>query len=386
VRARLGNPLQWHTADRCLAIALIMLGSTALVLLSTLLAGGWPFLPFPAGEAPRLPLAEAIALACWLGLGAAALRSRRREDGGEVLAVLTVALFVITLAAFTLVIGPFASPGWIAFLGGSVTGYVLFARWLSITGIALYSVLVIGGAAILGGGAVPTTLAPAYAFEGLDAETVTRRGAATIGLFALTFSVIVFVVDRWRAREAGYQRLASVDALTGLTNRRHFHEIAERELPRARRYDTPLALILVDLDHFKLINDAHGHLVGDRALVHAATLLASALRETDVIARHGGEEFAVLLPMTDRDGAAEVAERCRRRLADTPLVTDGAGPIKVTASFGVTGCAGSRCGSLDDLLREADAALYRAKHAGRDRVEIATADPPALAPPRRSTP
>ncbi len=381
----LGNPLAWRNPDRCFAISLLMLASTGVVFLATL-AGGWPFLPYPAAEAPWLPYSIAITLGLWLCNAAAARALRGRDGAGELLAVVTVLHFSVTLATFTLIVGPFASPGWIAFLGGAVVGYVLFPRWLALLGIVVYAAIVIGAAALLGAGHVPTMLAPASAFDGLDAATVVRRATATLGLFALTFSVIVYIVDRWRAREAGFERMASVDALTGLTNRRRFLELAQAELPRARRYDQPLALVLADLDLFKAINDAHGHLIGDQALVHAARLLRSGLREADVIARHGGEEFAILLPMTERDGAVEVADRCRRRLADTPLVVDGIGPIKVTASFGVTGCAGSRCGSLDDLLREADAALYRAKAGGRDRVEIATFDSPAQAPPRRSTP
>jgi diguanylate cyclase (GGDEF)-like protein len=368
----LGNPLSWSMAERCLGIAALMASATLVVLVSALVAGGWPFLPFPARQGPQLPLAMSITLACWTAIAAAAHLSRRHESrGGHGLAVLTVILFAVTLGGFTLLMGPFASPGWIAYLGGAVVGYVLFPRWLALAGIVLYGAMVIGGAAILGAGVVPTTLAPEAAFDGLDAATVTRRAAASLALFTLTFAVIAFVVERWRDREAGYQRLASIDTLTGLTNRRRFLELADKELARSRRYGSAMALVLVDLDHFKRINDAHGHLVGDQALAHAARLLASAVRDVDTIARHGGEEFAILLPMTDVTGAAEVAERCARRVADTPLVVDGVGPIRITASMGVAACVGGSCGSLDDLLRVADQALYRAKEGGRDRVELA---------------
>jgi diguanylate cyclase (GGDEF)-like protein len=368
-RPRLGNPLSWRIADRCFAIALLMIGATLVMLISAL-AGGWPFLPFPA-QRLNLAAGHAIAMAWWGGLAVASQIARKRDSGGLGLAVATIILYAVTLALFTLLTGPFDSPGWIAYLGGAVVGYVMFPRWLALSGIILYAVIVIAGSLVLGAGHVPTMLAPAEAYAGLDGAAVARLSTASLALFTLTFLVIAWIVDRWRDREARYQRLASTDSLTGLTNRRKFHELATRELARSRRYDLPLALILADLDHFKRINDEFGHQIGDQALAHAARIMAGAIRDVDVIARHGGEEFAILLPMTDATGAAEVAERCARRLADTPLITDGVGPIRVTASMGVAGCAGSTCGSIDELLRAADAALYRAKEGGRDRVELA---------------
>jgi diguanylate cyclase (GGDEF)-like protein len=371
-RPRLGNPLSWRVSDRCYAIALLMTGATLVTLVSTL-SGGWPFLPYPADLAPNLPFAHVAALAAWGGLAIASQIGRRRDSGGLGLAIATTVMYALTLAAFTLVTGPFASPGWIAYLGGAVVGYVMFPRWLALSGIVLYAVLVIGGAALLGSGYVPTMLVPAEAYAGLDTYTVVRRAASSLALFALTFAIIAWIVDRWRDREARYQRLASIDSLTGLTNRRRFLELAGQELARSRRYGSNLALVVADLDHFKRINDEHGHLIGDQALAHAARVLAGAIRDVDTIARHGGEEFAILLPMTDEAGAAEVAERCTRRLADTPLIADGIGPIRVTASMGVAACAGASCGSIDELLRAADAALYRAKQGGRDRVALASA-------------
>lgn len=369
---RLGNPLSWSIADRCYAIAILMIAST-LILLGSTLAGGWPFLSFPVELAPQLPALHGIALACWFGLGVAARIGRRRQGGGLGLAIATTALYAITLAGFTLVTGPFASLGWISYLGGAVVGYVLFPRWVVLAGILLYAVLVSAGALVQ-----PALIAPAPVWEGLDGAMVLRRSVSSLSLFAMTFLVIAWIADRWRDREARYQQLASIDALTGLTNRRRFLKRAEQELARSRRYGSPLALILVDLDHFKQINDRHGHLAGDQALVHAAGILARETRDVDVVARYGGEEFAILLPMTNEAGAREVAERCARQLAGSPVVVEGSPPIRVTASMGVTcaeGAAGAAAHRIEDLLRAADAALYRAKEGGRNRVETAPAAP-----------
>jgi len=369
-RSRLGNPLSWRIADRCVAIALLMTGAATLVLIADVIADGWPFLPYRASDAPRLIAVQALAVALWVAVAVASRVAQSRDAAGTGLSIVTVGLFVITLAGFTLLIGPFASPGWIAYLGGAVIGYVMFPRWLSLSGTALYAILVVGGAALFGAGVSPG-IAPRSLYEGLDFHTVARRATAALTLFALTFTVIAWIVERWRDRESRYQRLASTDPLTGLTNRRRFLEVASQELARARRYGSSVALVLVDLDHFKRINDVHGHLIGDQALVHSARVLAASVRDVDVIARHGGEEFAILLPMTDARGALEVAERCTRRLADSPLVVDGIAPIRVTASMGVAACAGASCGDVDDMLRAADAAMYRAKEHGRDRVELA---------------
>ncbi|AOV16154.1 hypothetical protein BJI67_02900 [Acidihalobacter aeolianus] len=163
--------------------------------------------------------------------------------------------------------------------------------------------------------------------------------------------------------------LSVTDALTGLHNRRSLDEVLKKEIARARRSHTPLSLLLLDIDHFKRYNDAHGHPAGDQALRQSARLILEAIRTTDLATRYGGEEFAIVLPDTPATQAAVLAERCRRAFLDEPWDFDD----PLTASFGVA-ALGDRMQSPDELIQRADEALYEAKAQGRNRVITARLD------------
>lgn len=161
---------------------------------------------------------------------------------------------------------------------------------------------------------------------------------------------------------------AVTDELTGIANRRHFMEKFRQEFVRARRYDKPLCLLMIDVDYFKAINDAFGHDVGDQALRDLSSSIRSSLREVDVFGRLGGEEFGILLPETARRDALEVAERLRLKIHDLVLPEGGpSDPKGLTISVGVA-CLGPEHKTLEHLLKEADQVLYKAKCGGRDRV------------------
>lgn len=174
------------------------------------------------------------------------------------------------------------------------------------------------------------------------------------------------------------RKLATTDSLTRLWNRRALIDWAEREMARSDRHHAPFALVLLDVDHFKLVNDWFGHGNGDRVLVEVAQTVRGALRTSDVAARWGGEEVLVALPNTDGDGAMAVAERLRTAIAAASVPVDGAPPITVTASLGVATRQPRE--SLTALLERADAALYAAKHSGRNRT--VSGDPPPDRPAR----
>jgi len=183
-------------------------------------------------------------------------------------------------------------------------------------------------------------------------------------------------ITEQRALEDQLRRLATLDDLTGVYNRRHFMELAEQELERLHRYRVTLSLLLLDIDHFKRINDTHGHGVGDEVLRQMGAILRGLLRVNDIAGRIGGEEFAVVMPSTGIDGATCFARRLRRALAERVIDTD-AGALRITASIGVAGCQVDDR-SIDTALQRADQAMYRAKNGGRNRVEVhAVPDDPA---------
>ncbi len=168
-----------------------------------------------------------------------------------------------------------------------------------------------------------------------------------------------------QAANAELQRLATTDRLTGAWNRAHLEETLVGEMGRAERYQQPLSLLIFDIDHFKAINDTHGHLVGDEVLIELIRRIRAHLRAVDVLARWGGEEFVLLLPHCGAAEALQVAEKLRALVAESPFPVAG----WVTASFGLAQWQPKE--SLDTWLKRADDALYAAKAAGRNRVRLA---------------
>lgn len=164
------------------------------------------------------------------------------------------------------------------------------------------------------------------------------------------------------------ERLATTDCMTGLCNRRHFLALADLEWARARRHDRPLVLLVFDIDCFKSINDTFGHQVGDDVIVHLTNLARTSKRAPDILARIGGEEFALLLPEADLIQAQVVGERLRRDIAATPLLA-ASRPIAATVSIGVASMTATMS-EFSQLMSAADKALYEAKRVGRNRVIV----------------
>jgi len=180
-----------------------------------------------------------------------------------------------------------------------------------------------------------------------------------------TLHFISDITERKEAEEE-LRKLATTDPLTGALNRRRFMELGEEELYRARRYANPLSILMLDLDHFKKINDTHGHAAGDDVLVRFVEKCVEELRLSDSFGRLGGEEFAALLPETDTEGAKVVADRLRKRIGDLDLRSNGK-KIRFTVSIGVSQLRESDP-NIEPVLNRADSALYKAKNAGRNTV------------------
>ncbi len=184
--------------------------------------------------------------------------------------------------------------------------------------------------------------------------------------------VLDVALHRLTARIAEVESMAATDQLTRLLSRPACLQFLGAEIDRANRYERPVTVALIDIDHFKRTNDTYGHAVGDDVLRHVAALLRSTVRAVDSLGRYGGEEFLLVMPETDIDGGLASAENLRRVVGRTPMVFEtaaGASEIRVTISIGVAGHPGQRSLDVDRLLREADGALYEAKERGRDQVQ-----------------
>ena len=239
-------------------------------------------------------------------------------------------------------------------------------QWLLVAGLALEAL-------VLGGRSVLTVALPDSAtsiLQGSVLQTVT---------FMATFSVVLvssvgFVfMSRDRSDESN-RIMAALDPLTGVANRRSLISALDRDVSRAIRTHQPIALIMVDIDHFKHVNDRYGHPAGDEVLCSVVSVLRQRVRAQDLVGRYGGEEFMVLLPDTDLVGAEQLARELCKAVEESRCLAQGAGPegVEVTVSIGVFGGHLESGDSWDMLIAAADRALYEAKNNGRNRVEVAT--------------
>ncbi len=183
------------------------------------------------------------------------------------------------------------------------------------------------------------------------------------------FAAIERDLTEHKMLESRLEMLASTDMLTGLPNRLATMNKAAKEFARTKRYNRPLSIVMIDVDHFKSINDTHGHATGDHVLQNVGHICSDTLRDSDVLGRIGGEEFILLLPDTPKANAEQVAERMRARLANTPI-KHGDLELTITASFGVASFT-SNDGTLEEIIERADNAMYAAKNAGRNQVQTA---------------
>ncbi|RME34011.1 MAG: sensor domain-containing diguanylate cyclase [Gammaproteobacteria bacterium] len=208
----------------------------------------------------------------------------------------------------------------------------------------------------------------------LGSSSPERFSSSVATDFLQHLAAVIGVCIEMTASRDKLRFLGLTDALTGVNNRRFFDQRLPEEVARVARREEPLSCLFIDIDHFKRINDTHGHPAGDAVLREVAALIRAQLRASDVVARYGGEEFAALLPDTGMTRALEVAERIRGSVASAPVTTDAGEEVPVTVSIGLATLGGGREADPMDLVAEADQALYRAKAQGRNQVVCAAVD------------
>lgn len=371
---RFSRMLDWSLRDRSLLLCLL-----TMPLFLIYAVWGWLSLRFtPFGleyldaegtlEAVRISLVTVLlwaGMSIWGGL----LRRHQRES----MLYLNVTLFAYGLCQLPVgyYVGLAAPITGIVMLGSTLTGFILFSFWRVLIAffVTLALLLVISILIVLD--VLP--YAPMFKADpilrgNISGYFVISQFLLGIPFVATTFVLTYMLLTRWQRREQQAQRLAVTDALTGVANRRAITESLAQEFARARRRGEEMAVIMLDLDFFKRVNDQYGHAAGDDVLRLAASVLRQSVREVDRVGRLGGEEFMVLLPGADADAAMAVAERCREHIASA--VTDvGAGQVlTVTASLGVFAAQASAVTAPERYMALADDALYQAKAAGRNRV------------------
>lgn len=373
VAERLGNPLEWSAVAKGILLSWIVvpLYLTYIAFIAGVLAFTRDGILFDHADARGLLVYLGGITVLTLLIGLAGLRVRQRKPDSLGFQYLAVLFYSATMTWLGYQIGSLSLVTGIVIAGAPMVGFIFFHRTAVLWGLALAIAMVTATSLLAAAGQMEyapllVTNRPdtAPAMPWVVTMLVVFAGPHMLTLFALS----AYVIHRWHRREAEVKQLAVVDPLTGLANRRSIMAELERELERSRRTEHPLAVIMLDLDHFKSVNDDYGHPAGDRVLCTVATVLRETVRTPDRVGRYGGEEFLVLLPDTGAEQAREVAERCRQRLADTPMVIGSGPPIRIAASLGVS--SGTGHDTASELIKHADRALYEAKAAGRNQVRI----------------
>lgn len=206
-------------------------------------------------------------------------------------------------------------------------------------------------------------------------QTVSEKATETSRLYITLLLIVTASIGFWLYRikhsQLRFQRLSQHDGMTGAFNRKHFLDVASHSLLHLQKSHTSACLVLLDLDHFKQVNDSHGHAIGDDVLTRTVAICQAELRESDIFGRLGGEEFGILMPSCSCEQGAEVANRIRSTLAAARIILQSGKVVKVSASFGLS-CSSISGYALPHLLSVADAALYRAKNAGRNQLVVGT--------------
>ncbi len=374
-----GNLLEWEPASK----ATLLLGITTLIHTQYILwanyqivfaesAGNLAFVnvDYIAYQLDRLGWIVYFSLALFIGV----FLLRRRYPRARVFEHIAAEYFAITMSYFSYLIGNLSIATGVVIAGAPVCAFILFNRQVVLWAFA---VSLLAQAVISAGGLMGwLEYAPVVRNMVLEDGRVSAYWLSNMYWFTAPHLALLVVaayssLKYWRKREEQVKQLSLTDVLTQLSNRRSVLDTLAKEVARSARNGTSLSIAIVDLDHFKHINDTLGHAAGDRVLVAAGQALKSALRTNDHIGRYGGEEFLLILPETRIDDAEQLAERCRHQLEQLPIVLDSGVVTHVTGSFGLFCNCLNHQEMPEKMLHFADEALYKAKELGRNRVESA---------------
>lgn len=368
-----GSPFGWNAGDRSLYVQFLTALLMLIVAFSFVALDGWPFLlqrPDDELALRTTTILAVVVLLFWMGFYGWT-RQFYVHDGNKNsrLLLFTIAAHILTGTAVCYALGPYTAVSGLITVAALLLGMVLLERrwlWMAVGGWLLsMSLMHVASRA----GVLPFLSLFEVSFEQSDIAQVAAERAVAAALIYIPLAVIMdHLISVWRQDERSLSEAAQFDSLTGAYTRGFAMSVMERAVLKAGRDGVPLAVLMLDLDHFKRINDAHGHARGDLVLQQTTRAMQSALRAGDLVGRFGGEEFVVLLPGADLEQAMGAAERCRAAVQEMKI--PNAPYLEVTASVGVAAFP-EHGEALDALLKASDTAMYKAKANGRNRIESA---------------
>lgn len=371
-RLRLAAALEWSAVDKSLVLIALLIPLYFQYILWSIYVLNRPDRDrlIHVDVVQRFVVVEAWLILAGTGIVLIGLMLRRRWPNLQLFQYVALQFYAFSLVLMSYSIGTLSFCSGIVLLGGPIFGFILHDRlpvWMAFI-TALIAIVGLSYASVFG----YLPYAPVRMASDDPASELFWMNSTLF--FAAPFLIfLTLMADQmlawWRMREERIHQLSRTDALTGLHNRRSILDLLEQELTRVRRKPAPLSVVILDLDHFKKVNDTWGHPMGDRVLQIAARVLRESVRESDHVGRYGGEEFMLILPDTRLADAMIVLERCRQQLIAADVLTDSQDRLQITASFGLV-CQDKTLLASQQLIQHADEALYAAKANGRNRIEV----------------
>lgn len=373
---QIGNPLEWSSAKKANLLLWIYLVQQSIYQVWIEMAMRLPefagMIDLQQVAHHRVYFNSLLMLSAGLILLTRLAQTRNRQSVFyEYLATL---YFGVSHVYYAYCVGLMSLPVGVVLAGAPVVGFIFFDRLAVASAFVISLVLVIGLSLASFMDVLPYAPLAQNLYQG-DGR-LSMGWQLTYMVFAsphlvFIFALAYYVLQRWRIREQEAMHLSRTDSLTGLVNRRHILSLLEQEKVACEKREIPLCLVMVDLDHFKSINDRWGHDVGDQVLIMAALALKNTVRQLDHVGRYGGEEFLVILPGLEAEQARCLAERIRTTIAALVLELPDGESLSLSASLGMSCYTVSQIVTVDDLVKQADVALYKAKGTGRDRLVVA---------------